>query len=255
VTEFDQFNDAAVPVEAEDFARRRRRVRLAIGAASIVIATFALWTYKRQVDPIAALQAFDAGERYFGTARYQQSISSFEHAIALRPDYTDAYLMRGRANAAMNKPLVAIPDFNKCIEMRPTDPVAFLDRGSAHLALHSYEEALADFTSAIQLDPKLDTAYNLRGTTFRAMGKHEKALEDFDRAVELRPLMNNFFQRGATYQLLDRHELAITDFSSAITIEPYGPQAYYARAQSYRALGNLAAADQDHSHAAELDGQ
>ncbi len=255
MADLDQFNDLAIPVEAEDFARRRRRIWLAVGAAAIIVAAIAGWSYKRQLDPINALDAFDSGERYFRSARYQQALSSFDHAISLRPDYFDAYLMRGRSNAAMSKPSEAIPDFTKCIEMRPDDSVAFLDRGSAQFAIHSYKEALDDFTKAIELDPKLDTAFNLRATTLREIGENEKALVDFDRAVELRPIMNNFFQRGATYQLVGRHELAIADFSSAIKIDPYGPQAYYARALSYRALGNTAAAEQDRKYAAELDGR
>jgi len=254
VAEFEQFNDIAVPVEAEDFARGRRRVRYTIGIAALVIAALAFWIYKRQADPISAFEAFDAGERYFRSARYQPAISSFEHAIALQPEYAAAYLMRARCNAAMNKPIAAMPDFNKYIEMRPDDAAAFLERGTAQKAQHSYPEAIADSTSAINLDPTLDTAYNLRGSTFREMGQPEKAVADFTKAVEIRPIMNNYFQRGATYQVLGRHELAVVDFSAAITIEPYAPQAYFARAQSYRALGNATAADADHQHARELDG-
>lgn len=254
MSDLGQFNDTSIPVEADDLARRARRRRIAIGAVAVVIALTAAWIYRRQVDPINALESFDAGERHFRAARYQQAISSFEHAIALRPDYADAYLMRGRTNAAMNRPLVAIPDFTKCIEMRPNDPAALLDRGSAQLTLHSYAEALADFSKAIQLDQNLDTAYNLRGTTLRDMGDTDKALADFDHAVQLRPIMNNYFQRGATYQLLGRHELAIVDFNSAINIDPSGPQAYYARAQSLLALGKTQEAEKDRSYARELDG-
>jgi tetratricopeptide (TPR) repeat protein len=243
-----------VPVSEDDHVKRKRRMIFAIVGLVIAAAAFAGWEYKQKTDPLRALEAFDAGERYLRQARYQQAIVSFDRAISYKNDYSDAFLMRGRANLSLGKPLIAIPDFTKVTDLRPRDPIALLDRGQAHMALHEYPEALSDFTRAVELDPKLDTAYNLRGTAVRAMGDPKIALEDFDRAVELRGSMSNYLQRGATYQLLGDHEFAIADFSRVISFEPASAEAYYSRAQSFKALGDLESAARDHAKGRKLDG-
>lgn len=244
-----------VPVTAAEHAKGMLRTRLLIGTAVVVVAALSFWIYKRNVDPIHALEAFDAGERLLRTARYSQAIVSFDRAIALKSDYAEAYTMRARANLSLGKTLVALPDFTRAVELRPRDPQAYLDRGSAHVTLHEWQEALADFNRAVELDPKLAAAYNLRGSAIREMGDPAKSLKDFEQAVELLPSMDNIYQRGATYQLLGQHEKAIEDFSKLISAEPSSAQAYFARSQSFRAIGDMASAARDHKTGRILDGK
>jgi tetratricopeptide (TPR) repeat protein len=244
-----------VPVTAAEHAKGPRRAKFLIAAAALVVLAVGGWIYKRNVDPIHALEAFDAGERLLRTARYSQAIVSFDRAISLDPDYAEAYTMRGRTNIALARTLVAIPDFSTVIELRPRDPQAYLDRGTAHVSLQEWPDALADFNRAIELDPKLSVAYNLRGSAVRAMGDPRKALPDFMRAVELLPNMDNIYQRGATHQSLGQHQAAIDDFSRVISFEPSSAQAYFARSQSFRAIGDVAAANRDHRTGRVLDGK
>jgi tetratricopeptide (TPR) repeat protein len=244
-----------IPVSPEDFARSANRRKLMIGAATLLAIAVGGWTYKRYVDPIHALESFDAGERLLRTARYSQAIVSFDRAILLQPDYAEAFTMRGRANVALGRTLLALPDFTKVIELRPRDPQAYLDRGALQVSMQAWKEALADFDRAIELDPKLAAAYNLRGSAVRAMGDPKKALPDFMKAVELQPSMDNIYQRGATLQLLGQHEQAIDDFSRVISFEPNSAQAYFARSQSFRAIGDLASATRDQRTGRILDGK
>jgi tetratricopeptide (TPR) repeat protein len=71
--------------------------------------------------------------------------------------------------------------------------------------------------------------------------------------VELAPDQSNYFQRAATFQLLGRHKLALADLNEVIAIKPDGPQAYFARAESRRAMGDAAGATEDHKQALLLD--
>lgn len=250
-----QFSDPSIPAAPEDFARqRRRRWIVGIGAFALLVLG-AVWMYKLQSAPYEAREAFDAGERSFRNTRYSQALISFERAIGAQPEYADAWLMRGRTNVALGRPLAAIPDFNKVIELRPRDPEPLLDRGSVHLSVHAYDDALADFERAVELAPRLDAAYHWRGTALRTLGQHEQALADFERAVELRPIASNLFQRGATYQDLGRHELAIQDFTRVIEIDQNAPQSYLARARSLAALGRDREAEHDRETVRNLEGR
>jgi len=243
-----------IPVTAEDASRSRRRVILTCWAVAIAIAGTAGYIYKRSVDPIHARESYDAGERLYKTARYSQAILNFDRAVALRPDFGDAYYARGKAYAAQAQTENAIRDFGKVIALRPSDPRPRLDRANAYLDSKAFGSAIADVTRAIALDAKLSEAYNLRGTAIRATGDAKAALEDFNRAVALTPNLANYFQRGATYQLLGEHRLAIADFDQAIEFAPDQPQAYFARAESRRAIGDKAGADKDHVTGRILDG-
>jgi tetratricopeptide (TPR) repeat protein len=242
-----------VPVTAEDAARQKRRKVLRWVALIVVVLAISGWIYKRSTDPLRAQESFDAAQRLFAVARYDQAIVACDRAISLKPDFVDAYMLRGRSHVAQYDPQHAIPDFTKAMALRPSDPQAPLERALAYIDQKNYTAALSDVASALALDPKLARAYNVRGTALRALGDPQKAIQEFDRAVELEPNSDNFYQRGATYQILGDHKRAILDFTSAIAWSPDKPQAYFARAESERALGEKEKAEKDHSQGRYLD--
>ncbi|MEO8100014.1 MAG: tetratricopeptide repeat protein [Acidobacteriota bacterium] len=252
-SEEGDLNWVLVPVSATDHARRKRRFVMMLGILALAVLLITGYIYKRSVDPIRGLEAFDVGERLLKTARYQQAIVSFDRAISLRPGFADAHLLRSKAYVALAKPALAMADLNIVIGLRPDDPQPYLDRARVHISQQELAEAIADCDRAAALDVKLDRAYNLRGVAVRTMGQPRKSLEDFTRAVELRPDMDNLYQRGSTYQELGEHEFAIADFSRVISFSPTSSQAYFARAKSYRAIGDNASAERDHSTARMLD--
>lgn len=244
-----------IPVSAEDVARKTRRTKLIWTAAILTIAAIGGWFYKHSNDPIQAQQSFDAAQRLFDVARYEQAIVSCDRAIGLKPDFADAYLLRGRSRVARYDGEGAVADFSRAAELLPQDTRPLLNRASAYVDEKKYAEAIADTTAAIAIDSMQARAYNLRGTAMRATGQTEKAIADFTRAVELQPTSDNFFQRGATYQIVADHRHAVADFTQAISWDPDKPQAYFARAESERALGDTAAADKDHLQGRVLDGK
>ncbi len=243
-----------IPVMAEDVARARRRKALIGAAAGLALLAASGVVYKRMTDPRNAREAFDAGMRLFAATRYEQAGLNFSRVIDLRPDFADAYRMRGRVYMAEYSPDPAIQDFTKVIELEPTDAAAWVERGSARLDKKDYANAIADADRAIALDPNLAAAHNLRGSAQRSAGKPDLALGDFARAVQLQPTLNNYFQRGSTYQQLSQHRLAVADFTSAIAADPQEPHIYFARALSEAALGDSDAAKRDIEAGRKIDG-
>lgn len=244
-----------IPLTAEDVARRTRRVKLTWFLTILTIAGVSGWFYKRSTDPIRGQQAYEAAQRLFNAAHYDQTIVSCDLAVALKPNFAAAYLLRGRARVASYDPDRAIVDFTKAAELQPSDPQALMERAAAYVDKKRYADAMADATAALADDPNLARAYNLRGTAIRGSGDAKKALVDFSRAVEIEPNSDSYYQRGATYQILSDHRHAIEDFTQAIRWDPDKPQTYFARAESERALGQTAQADQDHLQGRILDGR
>jgi tetratricopeptide (TPR) repeat protein len=244
-----------IPVTAEDVARRSRRIYSTLIVAVLTILAIAGYLYKRYTDPLNAKASFDAGTRSFKIARYNQAILSFDRAISLKPDLVDAYLLRGKSYVGNAQPDLALQDFSKVIELRPSDPTGWIERGKAYLELNNFYVAIADASAAVAANPRESAAYNLRGAAIRKSGDPKKALEDFNRAVALEPNADNYYQRGATYQLLGEHRLAIADFDQVIDMIPDLGNAFFARAESRRALGDIAGAVEDHRHGRILDGK
>jgi tetratricopeptide (TPR) repeat protein len=244
-----------IPVTADDVARRKRRVFLKTASVVLVMAALGYVLYRRSIDPMNALQAYDSGQRLLTIGRYQQAILSFDRATHLKPDFADAYMMRGKAEVFESKTVNAIRDFSKVLELRPNDSPALAERSAAYLDYKDFKLALADANTALSLDPKMSRAYNLRGSCERALGDPRKALEDFTRAIELHDNEDNYFQRGATYQLMGEHGRAISDFNEVILRKPDESPAYFARAESKRAIGDERGAVTDHRTGRKIEGQ
>ena len=224
------------------------------GAAILVVLSIA-YIYKRSTDPLRARASYDAGERLYRIARYPQAILSLDTAIGYQGDFAEAYLLRGQARVNINEVDNAIQDFTRVIRLRPSDARAYLQRASAYISLKNYKAALGDCDQAILLDPRLSAAQNIKGTVVRGRGNAREALSYFNRALELEENLDNYFQRGATYQALGQHRQAIADLDQAIHFSPYSAHAYFARAESKRALGDEAGAKQDHRQGRILDGR
>lgn len=244
-----------IPVTAEDVARRKRRMVLSVSAATLAVLLLIAYLYKRSVDPLHARQSYDSGVRMLALARYPQAILAFSRAVALEPDFADAYLLRGEANAADGKIDRAIADFSKTLDLRPDNTQALLRRGLAWAELKDFPAAISDANQALAVDPNFAPAYNLRGVGVRGLGDPRKALDDFTRAIALAPNTDSYYQRGATYQMLGDHRRAVADFDQVIAIQPDAAPGYFARAESRRALGDLRGAEQDHLQGRILDGR
>jgi tetratricopeptide (TPR) repeat protein len=244
-----------IPVTAEEDARRKWRIRFYAIFAVLAALAVAGYLYKRYTDPLNARESLDAGTRSFKIARYNQAILSFDRAVALKPDLVDAYLLRGKSYIGQADPDRALSDFSRVIELRPSDPAGWIARGAAYLDINDFASAIADATRSIALSPKEASAYNLRGSALRKSGDLKKALDDFNQAVALDPNPDNYYQRGAIYQLLGQHKLAIEDFTRVIGMIPDLGNAFYARAASRRAVGDLAGAREDHQQGRVLDGR
>ena len=242
---------------AEEFARIKRNTLARIAVIGMVILAAGGLGYKRIADPRIASEAFDAGVRLMAAANYDQAALDFSRVIAIRPDFADAYRMRGRLSMAKYSPAAAIRDFTKAIQLDPRDASALVDRGLAYLDEDKpdYSAAITDADRAVDLDPKLARAYNLRGTAKRAAGKPDEAIEDFTRAIRLHPSLESLVQRATTYQLVDQHELAIEDFTNALIIDPQSSPVYFARALSEAAIGDSAAAKLDADTGLKIEGE
>jgi tetratricopeptide (TPR) repeat protein len=242
-----------VPVSAEDFARAQRRVVFKWLGVALVVVLGGVLIYQRLVSSHDSRKALNDGEQMLKTGRYAEAITAFDRALAADRGLAKGYLLRARANAAMDRTEAAIRDFSKVIQLQPGNAGAFVERATVHLGAYEYPAVIADCGEALQRDPNLAYAYTLRGLAWREMGNPARSLEDFNRAVELAPGMETYFQRAATYQSLGEHPKAMADLDQVVSIVPSSPMGYLARARSREAMGDAPGARSDRETGRRLE--
>ena len=95
--------------------------------------------------------------------RFDEAISSFDTAVALKPDYAEAYNNRHLVLHDLNRLDAALSSFNRAIALRPGDPRVHKNYGALLEDLKRFEDAVDSYDSAIALQPDDADAYNNRG--------------------------------------------------------------------------------------------
>ena len=184
----------------------------------------------------------------------QRTITDFDTAIELRPNYAEAYNNRGVVYDASGEYDLAIADYDKAIELRPDFAVAYFNRGSDYILKSENDLAIADFDKAIELELDYAEAYVYRGLAYRRKGEYDLAIADYDRAIELRPDFDEaYFNRGATYADKGEYDLAIANYGKVIELKPDLAEAYNNRGIAYDAKGEYDLAIADFDKAIELE--
>jgi tetratricopeptide (TPR) repeat protein len=118
---------------------------------------------------------------------FDRARNDCSRALALDPGMQKAWLLRGMAGFMRGDNVGAIPDLDKAIKLDPVAAEAYYYRGSAYGNLGLPGRALADLTAAIDLNPRYVDAYNRRGIVYGMQGRYDRAIDDFNAVMELDP--------------------------------------------------------------------
>ncbi|HXR88639.1 MAG TPA: tetratricopeptide repeat protein, partial [Stellaceae bacterium] len=202
----------------------------------------------------------DYAEAYYNRAnvlheqkRLEAAIADYGRAISFKPDHAAAYNNRGFALHELKQPDAAIADYNRAIAIKPDYAAAYNNRGLALQELKLLAAAMADFTKAIALQPDLAEPYNARAAALRELKQLDAALADYDKAIALRPdYVEAYNNRGIVRQELKQLDAAIADYGAAIALKPDYVEAYNNRGTARRELKQLDSAVADYDKAIAL---
>jgi protein O-GlcNAc transferase len=118
----------------------------------------------------------------------------------------------------------ALSSYDKALAIRPAHAETLYNSGVVLAALHRLMEARARYDRALALKPDFTDALYNRGVVLRTIGHGEQALADFDRALAVRP---NFIQalnnRAAMLSDLKRPRQAMEAYRQILAFEPGNP--------------------------------
>lgn len=221
--------------------------------------------------------------------KYEEAITACNRALALYPDFAEAYKTRGLARRKLGQIPEAIADYDEARRLQPEDAQIWHFRAGAVRYHRRYDEAIQNLEEALRLNPEyLDALLTLstihlenrdperslatinraleikndyaegycnRGEIYRARGELSKALNDFDRAIQLRPrdYYEAYSNRGLLHYQEGRFDDALRDLNESIRIFDGYPEAFVRRGVVNRKLGRPKEALADYNRALELN--
>ena len=155
-------------------------------------------------------------------------MSSYNRALALRPDYAEALSNRGATLKELKRFEEALASYDRALIVRPDFAETLSNRGVALKELARFEEALASYDHALTVRPDYAEALSNRGATLHELGRFEEALASYDRALTVRPnYAEALFNRGTTLSDLRQFEEALASYERALTLRPDYADAHY----------------------------
>jgi len=137
------------------------------------------------------------GNIYSGKGNDEKAISDFDQAIALDPDYAEAYRERGITYGNKGDLDQAIADLSKAIELFPDFADAYHDRGNVYSGKGDIDNAISDLNQAIIIDPNFAEAYHDRGDVYNTKGEIDNAIADYNKAIAIDPYFSDAYKSRA----------------------------------------------------------
>ena len=119
--------------------------------------------------------------------KLEEAVSSYEHALDLKPDNTQTHLNLGSAYMAQGKFEEAVINYNRVLDLKPDNAQALLNLGSAYMAQDKFEEAIKYYKRSLLIKPDYDDAHRKLGNVLREQGKVEEAVASYKRALAINP--------------------------------------------------------------------
>src|SRR6266705_4485123 len=148
-----------------------------------------------ETDPI---KLFERGQNAHAKNDYKAAIQFYEAAVKLKPEFPEAEFQRAMALLATNRKAEAIEGFNRAVALRPDWTMAYVKFGGFLAFTGSFDkEAEPILRHAIELDDKnLDALVHLAVLRQRA-GDLNEALKLIRAATSLKDATHDTWRRRA----------------------------------------------------------
>jgi len=239
-----------------------------------------------------ARKEFLAGRDLQEKLRITDSISHFDKAISLDPNFALAELNRANVSPTAKeffehlKKAVALADkasdgermliqaneagangnptkqkeiLEKLVAAYPNDERAHFNLGGYYFGQQDYTQAIGHYKRATELAPDYSTAYNILGYAYRQNEAYADAENAFKKYIELIPNDPNPYDSYAELLLkMGRFDEAITQYNKALSVEPTFLNSHFgiAAALTYKGKASEAQAElQKITDKARTDGE
>ena len=118
---------------------------------------------------------------------HEGAIAAFDKAIELKPDYFDAWYLKGVALATLDRYDEALLADEQALRCQPKDPETWLHKAVALSRLERYEEALTASEEVLSLWPHDVEALFRKAEALGKIGRHAEAVAVWQDVLRARP--------------------------------------------------------------------
>ncbi len=159
---------------------------------------------------LEALQAYSLGLKMQDTEGDQPSLSFFQRAIDLDPNFAMAYARLGVAYSNLNEPSLAADNTTKAYQLRGNTS----EKEKLYIICHYHDLVTGDVDQAIQAYlllrqtyPREEASYVNLNSDYGALGRYDQALTEAKAALQLNPShVINYTNLAGTYINLNRFD-------------------------------------------------
>lgn len=119
-------------------------------------------------DKDRGLLIYSRGVSYEALGMYDKAVADLDAAIALLPDFPNAYIYRGLVWAEVGMYDRAIADNVYAARLKPNDPMIFNNLGGVYEKKGDWDKAIENYDRAIQFRPDYAEAYYNRARPISA---------------------------------------------------------------------------------------
>jgi len=143
------------------------------------------------VNPTTAEDFYLRGIRYAIDRRYRAALGDYTEAIALHPQFLEAYLRRAEVLYLLKDDAGVLSNCQQAIYLNSTEAKTYYYQGLARYRLGYVESAIAAFTNAIACDPGDARYYYRRGIAHRDLKEIDSAAKDLRISAKLYKAQGN----------------------------------------------------------------
>ena len=168
----------------------------------------------------STLFAWNLGLTYYELSYVEEAIVSFDKAVEIKPDFYNAWYVRGVALMNLSRQAEAILSFDKALEFISEGHI-WLTRGNALGILEKHEEAIISFNNALEISPDSYMSWFYRGLSLGILGRYEEAILSFDKSLQINSKdYTIWYAKACILSKLNKHEEAIISCNNALKLNP-----------------------------------
>lgn len=123
--------------------------------------------------------------------RYTDAIVACRTAIAMKPDYAEAYEVMSFNYSRLGQNTEAVAAYKQIIAFHPDSHFAYYWMGKACFSLAQNQNAIIAFKGAVALRPDYTDAYYEMGNAYESLRQNALAINAFEKVIALEPKGKN----------------------------------------------------------------
>jgi tetratricopeptide (TPR) repeat protein len=185
------------------------------------------------------------GNQLWRLGRFQEAVVALDRAIQLKPNFYQAFFVKGLALSSQDRFSEAIAAFDSATRLEPRFYEAWRMKAQMLEQLNQYPQALAAIDKAIQIQPSDSLLHSLRGDLLFQSKQYSPAIAAYTQALTLKPAYYTYMQRGRSQFSAGDYQASFSDYGKAIALQPNDYFSYIGRGTMNSALGKSSAALSD----------